>query len=95
MQKYMSHSKNKYIKKCLSWCSLYWSSRFLVNLKEIRIFMALNVHCYIISRKSSQNIRLKMSPCQSEQVKKVSHYRFNVHFFDFSWGWMILNVFID
>ena len=41
------------------------------NFREIRNFMAHNAHRHIISTKFSQNIKLKMPSCQSEQVKKV------------------------
>ena len=93
-QKYdMSHSKNKYIKKC--WCSSYRSSKFLVNFREIRNFMALNAHHYIISTKFSQNIRLKMPSCQSEQVKKVFTIDLmctSLTFHEVEWFWPYLSI---
>lgn len=74
MQKHgISHSKNKYIKKILSWCSSYRPSKFLVNLKKISIFIALN-HIALWPPENfhvcQHHIRLKILPCHSKQVKK-------------------------
>ena len=91
-QKYdMPHSKNEYIKKC--WCSSYRSNELLVSFREIWNFMALNAHHYIISTKFSQNIKLKMPSCQSEQVKKVFTIDLmctSLTFHEVGWFWTYL-----
>ena len=58
--------------------------------------MALNAHRYIIYlHKIFTKYKTENALLPVWAGKKSIHYRYNVHFFDFSWGWMILNIFID